>query len=244
MDYIKLNRSILKWEWYSDINTCRLFIHMLLRANWSDERFRGTIIPRGAFVSSIGKMAEETRLTEREVRTAISHLKLTGEVTSKSTNRFTVFTVVNYGLYQSNDKQKDIQESSKRQTNDKLTTTIEEYKEDKNIRKKKESTNVLKKKEPIVYYQNDKKLNQAFLDFLDMRKQIKKPMTERAIELAMKKLDELSALTSGYGMDNDLAVRILEQSTMNCWQALYPLKENNQQKMNNKRDLMQELFEA
>ena len=134
-NYIKLNRSILKWEWFSDINTSRLFIYMLLRANWADEKFKGVVIPRGSFISSIGKLAEATDLTEREIRTAISHLKSTGEVTSKSTNRFTVFTVVNYCLYQASDKQGDIQATSKRQANDKLTTTIEEYKEYKEKKK-------------------------------------------------------------------------------------------------------------
>lgn len=139
-NYIKLNRSILKWEWFKDINTCRIFIYMLLKANWTDEKFRGLVIPRGSFVSSIGKLAEETDLTEREVRTAISHLKMTGELTSKSTNRYTVFTVVNYCLYQANDKQADIQATSKRQANDKLTTTIEEYKEYKEYKEKKNTT--------------------------------------------------------------------------------------------------------
>ena len=32
MDYIKLSRKILDWEWYGNINTCRVFIHMLLKA--------------------------------------------------------------------------------------------------------------------------------------------------------------------------------------------------------------------
>lgn len=76
-----------------------------------------------------------------------------------------------------------------------------------------------------TYFPNDELLNQAFLDYLEMRKQIKKPMTERAIELAMKKLEELSALPFSGGMDNDLAIRILNQSVMNSWQGLFPLKE-------------------
>ena len=127
-DYIKLSRSILEWEWYSDINTCRLFIHMVLKANWKDGKFQGTTVPRGSFVSSIRKLAEQTGLTEREVRTAISHLKKTGEVTSKSHIKYSVFTVVNYDLYQSNDTQDDTQATGKRQANDIQTTTIEERK--------------------------------------------------------------------------------------------------------------------
>ena len=104
---------------------------MLLKANWKDGNFKGTTVPRGSFVSSIGKLSSEIGLTEREIRTAISHLKMTGEVTSKTANRFTVFTVVKYDLYQTNDKQNVSQEPVKRQPNDILTTTIEEKKEGK-----------------------------------------------------------------------------------------------------------------
>lgn len=77
-----------------------------------------------------------------------------------------------------------------------------------------------------VYYPHDENLNLAFIDFVDMRKAIKKPMTERAITLAMNKLKKLSAIPFSDSMDNDLAIQILEQSTMNCWQDLYPLKDN------------------
>lgn len=135
MDYIKLSRSLMEWEWYGNINTCRLFIHMLLKANWKDGKFEGKVIPRGSFVSSLPKLAEETALTIREVRTAISHLKTTGEVTCKSHSKYTVFTVKNYGLYQTSDTQNDIQATGKRHSNDILTTTIEEKKEGKNIKK-------------------------------------------------------------------------------------------------------------
>ena len=107
MDYIKLYRDLTEWEWYSDINTCRLFIHMLLKANWKEGNFKGTTVPRGSFISSIGKLADETALTVREVRTGISHLKLTGEVTSKAFSKYTVFTVKNYDLYQSSDTKSD-----------------------------------------------------------------------------------------------------------------------------------------
>ena len=104
---------------------------MLLKANWKDGSFKGTTVPRGSFISSIGKLASETGLTEREIRTAISHLKKTGEVTSKTTNRFTVFTVVKYDMYQTSDKQNGSQETDKRHSNDILTPTIEEKKEGK-----------------------------------------------------------------------------------------------------------------
>lgn len=136
-NYIKINRSLLEWEWYSDINTTRLFIHLILKANWKDGKFRGTTVPRGSFVSSFRKLAEETSLTEREVRTAISHLEETGEVTHKGHSKYSVFTVVNYDKYQLKDTQEDKQETSNRHSNDILTTTIEEGKKGR----RKESNN-------------------------------------------------------------------------------------------------------
>lgn len=81
-----------------------------------------------------------------------------------------------------------------------------------------------KRKAPVVYYPNDEKLDSAFKDFVEMRKKSKSPMTEKAIELAIKHLEELS------GGDNDVAIEIIEQSIMNGWKGLFTLKEQKQAK--------------
>lgn len=79
-----------------------------------------------------------------------------------------------------------------------------------------------KGKEPKVYYPNDEELNQAFIDYVEMRKKIKKPLaTERAIKLAMNNLQKLS------DGDNEVAIKILEQSIVGSWQGLYPLKDES-----------------
>ena len=103
-NYIKLSRKILEWDWYPDIKTCRLFLHMLLKANWKDASFRGEEIKRGSFVSSTSVLSKETGLSESELRTALSHLRKTGEITCKTTNRYTVYTVNNYARYQTEQK--------------------------------------------------------------------------------------------------------------------------------------------
>lgn len=105
MDYIKLSRNILEWEWYSDINTCRLFVHMLLKANWKDGRFKGEEIPRGSFVSSYQNLSSETGLSVKNVRTALEHLKSTGEVAVNRHPKYSVFTIKNYCKYQSTGSQ-------------------------------------------------------------------------------------------------------------------------------------------
>lgn len=135
--YIKIDRSILEWEWYTDINTKVLFLHMILKANWKDGNFRGTTVPRGSFVSSIKTLADESCLTEKQVRTAIEHLKMTGEVASKSTNKYTVFTVKNYDKYQSIGEQEGKQEANIGRAEGRQRATIETR---KNI--KQENNNI------------------------------------------------------------------------------------------------------
>lgn len=131
-NYIKIDRKILEWEWYKNLNTCRLFFHILLKANWKDGRFEGKEINRGSFVTSVKKLAEETELTEEEVRTALKHLICTGEITKQTTNKYTVITVSNYDLYQEVTKQT----LNNSQTITKPFPTIEEEKECKQDNKK------------------------------------------------------------------------------------------------------------
>lgn len=62
-------------------------------------------------------------------------------------------------------------------------------------------------------------LGLAIHNFVEFRKGIKKPMTEYAIELMVKKLAEMS------GHDIWTSQQILNQSIMNGWQGIFPLKE-------------------
>ena len=126
--YIRLHRKFLDWEWYGDINTSRLFLHMLFKANWKPGRFQGVEVGRGEFVSSYSTLADESGLTIRGVRTALTHLISTGEVTVNRHTKFSVFTINNYSKYQDTDTQNDNQATQERQSSDTGATTIEEYK--------------------------------------------------------------------------------------------------------------------
>ncbi|MFR9161589.1 MAG: hypothetical protein ACLVJ8_15075 [Ruthenibacterium lactatiformans] len=98
--FILLHRSILRWEWYGDLNTARLFIHLLLTVNYEPQRWQGIAVERGQRVASLAKLADETGLTVKQVRTALEHLKRTGEVTHKATSKYGLFTVNHYDRYQ------------------------------------------------------------------------------------------------------------------------------------------------
>ena len=68
--YVKIYRSLLKWEWYDDINTKVLFLHLLLTVNHHDKQWHGVLVKRGSRISSYGKLASETGLSVKSVRTA------------------------------------------------------------------------------------------------------------------------------------------------------------------------------
>lgn len=116
--FIKLHRSLLKWEWYDDANTVRLFIHLLLTANYEDRNWRGVDIKRGQRIISRAKLSKELKISERSVRTALNHLISTGEVSSETTSQYTVITVKNYNYYQQNDQQNDQRPTSDRPATD------------------------------------------------------------------------------------------------------------------------------
>ena len=98
--FIKLDRNIQSWRWYANGNTFRVFIHLLLNANAFPRGWQGITIERGQFPTSYAKVGLALNLSVQEVRTAIDHLKKTGEITISRHRDFQVITVTNYSLYQ------------------------------------------------------------------------------------------------------------------------------------------------
>lgn len=145
--WIKLHRKILDWEWFTSPSTLQLFIYLLLRANKEDKKWRGILIKRGQLVTSVATISEETKLSTQQVRTSLNRLKSTNEITSKTTNRFTLVTVCKYESYQLYDEaEQQTKQQALQQTNNKqITNKQQQLKNNKNIRNnKKESilTNV------------------------------------------------------------------------------------------------------
>ena len=133
--FIKLHRKILNWQWYDDINVKTVFLHLLLTANYEDKNWHGITIKRGQRVISYQKLAEECSISQQAVRTAILKLKSTSEITSKSTNKYTLVTIVTYEKYQINEK-KSTSKSTSNATNEQQTNNNnirnKEYKEERN----------------------------------------------------------------------------------------------------------------
>ena len=135
LGWVKLHRSLIDWEWYSDINTTRLFVHLLLTANHKDNNWRGITIKRGSRLTSLDKLSTETNLSVSKIRTSIKKLILTNEIASESHTQHTVFIIKNYDDYQTSDKQNDKPVTNESQTNDKPIATNKNVKNENNANK-------------------------------------------------------------------------------------------------------------
>jgi hypothetical protein len=93
--WIKIHRQILEWEWYSDNNSFRVFLHLLLKANHKQKRYKGLELKIGTIITSRDILAIETGLSIQQIRTALDKLKSTNEVTIKTSSQGTIIEVVN-----------------------------------------------------------------------------------------------------------------------------------------------------
>src|SRR5690606_39386583 len=130
LGWIKLHRSLLEWEWYKDLNTRSLFLHLLIRANHKDNKFQGNVIKRGQLLTGIKALSVETSLSVQQLRTSLKKLKSTNEITIESSTKNSVITIVNYDFYQTVDDDQlaeqqtnNNQSTSEQQTNNKRATT-------------------------------------------------------------------------------------------------------------------------
>lgn len=127
--FIKLYRKIDDWEWYKDIPTKVLFFHLLIKVNFTEKKWQGRDIKKWEIITSLDRLAHETGLTVMQVRTALTKLKSTSEITSHSTSTFTHIQLVKWEQYQSNVTS---QVTNQQQTDNKpITTTKEGNKEKK-----------------------------------------------------------------------------------------------------------------
>ena len=131
--YIKIFRKMTGWGWYKDANTMRVFLHLLLTANYKESEYMGVKILPGQVVIGRKALAEALDISERKVRTALSHLKSTNEVTIKVTNKFSVATIVNWEMYQLGNEEVTNKSTNKVTSERPASDHILRNKEEKNI---------------------------------------------------------------------------------------------------------------
>ena len=133
VSYIKLNRKMLTWGWKDVPEVVALWIHILLRANYTANQWHGEMFEEGTFPTSISKLAEETGLTPKQVRICLEKLQNTGEIQVESNHRYSKIIVAKWSDYQVEDGEPTDKDGAKSgQTQGKDRATLKEIKEIKN----------------------------------------------------------------------------------------------------------------
>lgn len=140
--FVKLSKMMLDWQWYSDPVVSRLYIHILLKANFQHRRWQGFDIDVGEYVTSVDKLHVELSLSIQTVRTALNKLQRTGYIYLKSTNRFTLIKLMDTDVFNveffTNNKPNTVKTTNQQQITNKQVTTTNNEKKEKNFKEEVE----------------------------------------------------------------------------------------------------------
>lgn len=135
--FFKIERKILDWEWLKHPPTVVTWLVLLALAEWDT----GCELKPGQIVTTQGELMELTRLSRQQLRTALSHLESTKEITIEPTKDGTktasLITIAKWRLYQT-DKRQSTKDATKGKTED--ATFLPLYKKNKEIKEIKEET--------------------------------------------------------------------------------------------------------
>lgn len=135
--FFKMERKILDWEWLQDPKTVVTWIVLMAFAEWDT----GCDLKPGQIVTTQKELMGYTGLSRQELRTALSHLVSTKEITIEPTKDGTkpasLITIAKWRLYQT-DKRASTKGATKGKTED--ATFLPLYKKNKEIKEIKEET--------------------------------------------------------------------------------------------------------
>lgn len=104
---------------------------------------------------------------------------------------------------------------------------------------KKGSTKKIKTSETTTHTTSEVKeksdFDKAIDGFVEMRKAIKKPITENWLKLVKEKLEKM------YPWKQDLQIKVLNNSISNSWQGVFPLKEEEKTEAKSKYNPFEDL---
>lgn len=180
------------------------------------------------FVKTQSEIADDTCLSAYEIRTATNLLQKDGVliVELKGVPAQNHYKVVENKLLKilttGSEKftQQDVENFDNYTTNN--TNII--YTNKKEKKKNNNKGRVCGTVDEVILAQSAE-LQEPLRDFVEMRKAIKKPITTKGLELAVKKLRQMAKSTAE-------AIEIINQSIMNSWQSFYPLHNDKGNKQN------------
>ena len=212
--WIKLHRKLLDNPVVmKDSDHLAVWIYLLLNASHTEYPvlFGGKKISlkAGQLITGRKSIASTLGISESKVRRILDLFEIDQQIDRQRSNKNSLVSILNWDKYQIFDQQIDQQATNNRPTSDQQPTTNKNNKNIKNIKECKE-----------IIYSDVPELNETIIAFIDYRKSIKKPMSDRAITLLLGKLNKMSNSVQEQ-------IEILNQSILNGWQGIFPLKSDS-----------------
>lgn len=140
--FVKIDKDLPNWQWFNKDHMLQFWIYLLCKATYKECCVGGVELKKGQVIIGRKKIAEKLEISEQNVKTYIRRLKNSGEITTKSTNKYTIVTIVKWEDYQVIPQ--IINQQTNHQINQQLTnnqprtnqqsTTIKEIKEQKEVK--------------------------------------------------------------------------------------------------------------
>lgn len=132
--YLALFRKIEDSFVYQDSELLHLWIHCLIKASYTDRviMFDGAEIElkRGQFITGRKSLAKTLKTTEQKVRSRLALLEKHNQIVLKSTNKYSIITIVKYSYYQTDPKKITNREPT---DNQQITTNNKDNKDNNNL---------------------------------------------------------------------------------------------------------------
>lgn len=221
--WISLHRKILDNPIVcKDSDHLAVWIYLLLNVTHQerDTVFKGkriTILP-GQQLFGRQAISQCLKISESKVQRILKTFEIEQQIEQQTGNKNRLISILNWSLYQ------NPEQHIEQQLNNKRTTTEQQLNTNNNDNKINNDNNDNKKniglKKCIEDYTNNPAIIESIKGFIEMRKAKKKPLTEKALLLIFENLDKLSKSDAE-------KIEILNQSVMNSWQGVFPLKKDN-----------------
>ena len=208
MDYMREINAFYDWLIINPVtNSARNLWHALMhtanRAKWLDE-----------FTVAISTLEAKTGMSRSAVYRARNELSQYGRISFRNRDgkQSSVYAIIPFVCH--TDTQIETQTERKRNASDTQTGIINtSYPTDTQKKKTNTKTNTRAQAPPVP-----PEIVEEFSGFVEMRKKIQAPLTDRAIALALGSLEKLAP------GDFSMQKQIIDQTVISGWKGFYPLK--------------------
>ena len=204
MFYTKINNDLLRSE------NLKANTKILLLVIMSYESKEGYSYP------SHSRLIKETGLSKSTLIKCLKELEELGYITSEkaagNNNKYFIDSSIKISSSKNDSSTKNDTSSSTKNETGVVLKMIHKNKQENKQKNNNSDLEVI-----VEAYTDNKELKETIIDFIEMRKSIKKKLTERGLKGILNKLDKLAV--------NDFEkIEILENSIMNCWQGVFEIK--------------------